>query len=93
MIETITQIIEKLEHTHSLTVEEYELLLEHRSDETAAILAEKADAVRRQIYGNTVFIRGLIRTRERDEQTPDNQPEKPDAETAQRVYYHEKKEG
>ena len=60
MIETITQIIEKLEHTHSLTVEEYELLLEHRSDETAAILAEKADAVRRQIYGNTVFIRGLI---------------------------------
>jgi hypothetical protein len=27
-----------------------------------------------------VFIRGLIRTRERDEQTPDNQPEKPDAE-------------
>jgi hypothetical protein len=27
-----------------------------------------------------VFIRGLIRTHERDEQTPDNQPEKPDAE-------------
>lgn len=27
-----------------------------------------------------VFIRGLFRTHERDEQTPDNQPEKPDAE-------------
>ena len=27
-----------------------------------------------------VFIRGLIRTHERDEQTPDNQSEKPDAE-------------
>ena len=27
-----------------------------------------------------VFIRGLLRTHERDEQTPDNQPEKPDAE-------------
>ena len=27
-----------------------------------------------------VFIRGLIRTHERDEQTPDNQPEKTDAE-------------
>ncbi len=60
MIEHMTQIIEKLERTHSLTVEEYEFLLEHRSDETAVILAEKADAVRRQIYGNTVFIRGLI---------------------------------
>ena len=27
-----------------------------------------------------VFIRGLIRTHERDEQTPDNQPENRDAE-------------
>ena len=60
MIEKITELIEKLERTHSLSVEEYELLLEHRSDETAAILAEKADAVRREVYGNTVFIRGLI---------------------------------
>lgn len=60
MIERIYELIEKLEHTHSLDVEEYELLLEHRSAETAALLAEKADAVRRNIYGNTVFIRGLI---------------------------------
>jgi len=60
MIEKITGLIEKLERTRSLTVEEYELLLEHRSDEAAALLAEKADAVRRKIYGNAVFIRGLI---------------------------------
>ena len=60
MIEKITGLIEKLERTRSLTVEEYELLLEHRSDEAAALLAEKADAVRRNIYGNAVFIRGLI---------------------------------
>lgn len=60
MIEKITHLIEKLEQTRSLTVEEYELLLEHRCAETAAVLAEKADAVRRKIYGNTVFIRGLI---------------------------------
>lgn len=60
MIEKVTELIEKLERTHSLTVEEYGLLLEHRSDETAAILAEKADAVRRTIYGSAVFIRGLI---------------------------------
>jgi len=60
MIENIIGLIEKLERTRSLTVEEYELLLEHRSDEAAALLAEKADAVRRNIYGNAVFIRGLI---------------------------------
>ena len=60
MIEKIIGLIEKLERTRSLTVEEYELLLEHRSDEAAALLAEKADAVRRNIYGNAVFIRGLI---------------------------------
>lgn len=60
MIETILKLIEKLERTHSLTVEEYEFLLEHRCDEAAAVLAEKADAVRRKIYGNAVFIRGLI---------------------------------
>ena len=60
MIEKITHLIEKLEQTRSLTVEEYELLLGHRCGETAAVLAEKADAVRRKIYGNTVFIRGLI---------------------------------
>lgn len=60
MIEKIKQTIEKLERTHSLSVEEYKFLLKNRSAETAEILAEKADAVRRTIYGNTVFIRGLI---------------------------------
>ena len=60
MIEKTKQLIEKLERTRSLTVEEYEVLLEHRSEETAESLAAKADAVRRTIYGNTVFIRGLI---------------------------------
>ena len=60
MIEHITHLIDKLERTHTLTVEEYELLLEQHCDATAALLAQKADAVRRSIYGNTVFIRGLI---------------------------------
>ena len=60
MTETTLTLIETLERTHSLTVEEYEYLLGHRDDETAALLAEKADTVRKRIYGNTVFIRGLI---------------------------------
>ncbi len=53
-------LVNKLTDTHSLSLEEYEKLLLLRSKETAAYLAEKADSVRREIYGNKVFIRGLI---------------------------------
>lgn len=53
-------LIEKLEKTHSLTVEEYERLIESRSPETARILAEKAVKARKEIYGNDVYIRGLV---------------------------------
>ena len=53
-------LIEKLEKEKSLSLEEYRYLIENRSDEAAKTLAEKADGIRRKIYGNTVFIRGLI---------------------------------
>lgn len=53
-------LIEKLEKEHSLSAEEYIYLIDNRNDESAKALAEKADKVRRSIYGNTVFIRGLI---------------------------------
>lgn len=56
----LLSLIEKLEKTHSLSAEEYVYLIENRTEESAQILAEKADKVRRGIYGNTVFIRGLI---------------------------------
>lgn len=56
----IEKIIDKLESTHSLTVSEYEFLIENRSADTARILAEKADAARRKVYGNKIFIRGLV---------------------------------
>lgn len=56
----ILSIIGKLEKEHSLTTEEYQLLIDNRSDEAAELLAKKADKVRREIYGNDVFIRGLI---------------------------------
>lgn len=56
----ILSLIEKLEKEHSLTLHEYQFLIDNRSDEAAEILAQKADKVRREIYGNTVFIRGLI---------------------------------
>ena len=43
-----------------LTEAEYATLIEHRTPEIAARLAEAAVAVRREIYGDAVFTRGLI---------------------------------
>lgn len=60
MNENLLNIIDKLERTHSLSLEEYETLITERTDEVAELLRSKADAVRREVYGNTVYIRGLI---------------------------------
>ena len=54
------QLIEKLAQYHSLSLSEYERLLDGRTPEAAKSLAEKAVAVRRAIYGSEVFTRGLI---------------------------------
>lgn len=56
----ILSLIEKLEKEHSLTLGEYQFLIDNRTPEIAQVLAEKADKIRREIYGNAVFIRGLI---------------------------------
>lgn len=60
MMESIRKLIDKLHNEHTLTVEEYEQLIVGYSAEAAAYAAQEADAVRRQVYGNAVFIRGLI---------------------------------
>ncbi len=60
MDKKILELIEKLENTHSLTLDEYEYLIENKTDEAAEILAEKARAVREEHYGKAVYIRGLI---------------------------------
>ena len=54
------ELIEKLAAEHSLTEEEYAYLIDNRDEKSAAYLAELADRVRRSIYGNKVFTRGLI---------------------------------
>ena len=51
-------VIHKLETTHNATDEE--LLLLMGNDYDASALFEAADRVRRQVYGNEVYIRGLI---------------------------------
>lgn len=53
-------LAEKLYKNHSLTVREYEKLISERTSESAQYLMEKADEVRKRVYGNQVFVRGLI---------------------------------
>lgn len=53
-------LAQKLASQHSLTLEEYRLLVENRTPETARFLAQQAVAARKQVYGTDIFIRGLI---------------------------------
>lgn len=53
-------LIDKLATNHSLTLAEYRTLIEGQTSELQQYAAEKADATRRHIYANHVYIRGLI---------------------------------
>ncbi|MCH5212462.1 MAG: [FeFe] hydrogenase H-cluster radical SAM maturase HydE [Oscillospiraceae bacterium] len=53
-------LIEKLEKNHGLSLDEYKYLIDNRTDAAAEELAARAVKVRREIYGNAVFTRGLI---------------------------------
>lgn len=54
------ELIIKLKQQHTLTKEEFCLLIDRRTAEAAALLATEAQAVQLAEYGNKVFIRGLI---------------------------------
>ena len=56
----IQSIIQKLADTGDLTRDEIICLLENRTPELQASLAERASATARKNYGNKVFVRGLI---------------------------------
>ena len=56
----LLHLADKLAETHTLTHEEYVALIEGRNPTVTARLAELAVARRQAIYGNTVYIRGLI---------------------------------
>lgn len=60
MHEDIRALIDALEREQTLSIGEYERLIEGYSEEAAAYLAKKADAARRRVYGSAVYIRGLI---------------------------------
>ena len=56
----MNNIVSKLIKEHSLTLEEYRELISGYNKETAEILRNEAVRLRKEIYGNTVYIRGLI---------------------------------
>lgn len=55
-----SSIAGRLISEHSLTTEEYAFLIENRTPEITELLKEAAVKLRKEIYGNSVFIRGLI---------------------------------
>lgn len=54
------ELIERLAAERSLTLAEYEALIENRTPEGAKMLAELAVQTRQAVYGNAVYIRGLV---------------------------------
>ena len=60
MMNDINYLIEKLSTKHSLSLTEYETIVENFDETNAAILQKFANKVRKAFYGNKIFIRGLI---------------------------------
>lgn len=60
MNKRVQEIISRLISTHSLTEEEYKDLISLRDEESALILQREAVRLRKENYGDSVFIRGLI---------------------------------
>ena len=56
----IIALIDKLEDQHSLSLEEYVILVQGRTSEAMEYISEKARRVRKEIYGTSVYVRGLI---------------------------------
>ena len=60
MSEPAAALVDSLAQGHRLSLEEYQTLVESLSPTIAALLSEKAVAVRRKIYGSAVYVRGLV---------------------------------
>lgn len=56
----IIKLIEKLNTTHSLNIDEYEYLITNKNAEATQLLREYAVEQRHKYYQNKVFVRGLI---------------------------------
>ena len=54
------ELIAALEREHRLSEAEYAELIRGRDEEAAVLLAERASEVRRSVFGDAVYLRGLI---------------------------------
>lgn len=59
-MEQIVKIIDRIEAERDLSLEDLRLILETKEEESIAYLAKRARARANDIYGNQVYIRGLI---------------------------------
>ncbi len=53
-------LIDKLAHEHTLTKNEYLMLVENQNSDLASYAQKKADELRKKVYSNKIFVRGLI---------------------------------
>jgi biotin synthase len=60
MNEEMKQLADRLIAVHRLSAEEYEKLITGRDEELAEYLAKAAVAEQERIYGNEIFVRGLL---------------------------------
>lgn len=58
--QTLTALIDTLRQTRTLSDDDLARLYHEGTPETDAYLYAQADAVRREVYGNAVYLRGLI---------------------------------
>ncbi len=56
----LSELINKLNTTQTLNVDEYEYLIKNRNEDAAKLLREYAIQKRKEHYHDTVFVRGLI---------------------------------
>ena len=56
----IRELADRLNTAHSLSVEEYRFLLENRTKDDEEYIKSLAVSARKKIYGNSVYVRGLI---------------------------------
>ena len=53
-------LLERLSEDHALSLDEYEALIAAQTPDLAQKAAALADRARREIYGNKIYVRGLI---------------------------------
>ena len=60
MSEKLISLVDRLAAERTLPLSDYQALLDGYTEELAAYAAERAVAVRKAVYGNEIYIRGLI---------------------------------